>query len=120
MPTRSFHSKIAGVSHRNPDARERQEIIEHKCRVGDKLELTPEPNNSVDPNAIAVYRERRWFGRGGEQLGYLPAEILDILQRQGEAEPDLVIEAEITDLTGGTPEKPTRGVNILITLRDTD
>lgn len=38
------------------------------CPAGEAVVLRPEPNNSADPNAIAVYSAR------GVQIGYLTAE----------------------------------------------
>lgn len=38
------------------------------CRPGEAVELRPEPDNAVDPYAVAVYSCR------GIQLGYVPAE----------------------------------------------
>lgn len=38
------------------------------CRPGERVELRPEPHNTADPYAIAVYSKR------GVQIGYLTAE----------------------------------------------
>jgi hypothetical protein len=64
----SFHCKLAGVTHDNSDGTSRDRII-RRCKIGEPLELRPDPLNPVDPNAIAVHR---LLGRRG-QIGYLPA-----------------------------------------------
>ena len=60
-------TKLAGVSHRNRDGTDRQQIIA-RCSAGEVLVLTHEEGNPADPNAVAVFREN------GEQLGYLSRE----------------------------------------------
>ena len=118
MPLRSFHSKIAGVSHRNPNGTDRQRLIA-RLRIGEELELVAE-RNQHDPNAMALHRQRGFFGfAGGEQLGYLPADVARRLAddiRSGAIDRVGTIAVYISDLTGGTRDKPTRGVNIEITI----
>jgi HIRAN domain len=96
-------TKAAGVSFENEDHVQRQEIIA-RCRVGDRLTLKPEPGNRFDPHAVAV------LTAAGEQIGYLKreraAELAEFFSLHE------AIPAVITEVTGGTPEKPTRGVNI--------
>ena len=103
---RSFHSKIAGVSHANPDGTERQDIIKN-CKVGEVLLLLLDPDNPVSKTAVKVSRV------SGEQLGYLPSrlggEVYRLLIK------DQPVHAHISDITGGTSEAPTRGVNIRVT-----
>ncbi len=60
-------TKLAGVSHRNRDGTDRQQIIA-RCSAGEVLVLRHEEGNPADPNAVAVFREN------GEQLGYLSRE----------------------------------------------
>jgi hypothetical protein len=65
---KSFYAKIAGTSHANPDGTSRAAIID-KCETFDILRLEAEPENPVDPNAVAVFRVE------GGQLGYLDARL---------------------------------------------
>lgn len=51
----SFFTKVAGVSHENPDGTSRQEIIHKYVRKGQVLELRREPDNEFDKNAVAVW-----------------------------------------------------------------
>jgi hypothetical protein len=71
-----FFSKIAGVTHPNRDGSDRAEIL-RRCQPLDILELIPEPDNPVDPKAIAIWRYRKRF-----QLGYLPKETAHELLRR--------------------------------------
>ncbi|MCH9020195.1 MAG: HIRAN domain-containing protein [Proteobacteria bacterium] len=114
---RSFHTKVVGVTFRNNDGSDRQDIIA-RCRPGDELALSSEPENPHADHAVAVYcNQRRWF-RGVKtfQIGYLPEEsgvaagVFEHIEAGGGG------EAQITDVTGGTRDKPTMGVNIRITL----
>lgn len=50
-------TKIAGIPHRNPDL--------SVLKVGDEVQLIPEPDNKFDPNAIKVMHN-------GVHLGYIP------------------------------------------------
>jgi HIRAN domain len=59
-----YFVQVHGIFHRNPDSSDRQKII-RECRPGEDVHLMPEPDNPIDPNAIAVLREN------GEQLGYV-------------------------------------------------
>lgn len=61
-----FHQYVAGVSHLNRDRTRRTTIIK-RCTPLEALRLVPEPDNPVDPKAVAVCRS------DGTQLGYLPA-----------------------------------------------
>jgi len=61
-----YFSKIAGVTHPNADGSDRARLLAD-CRQFEVLALIPQPDNPVDPKAIAVYRHP-----SGEQLGYLP------------------------------------------------
>ena len=100
-----FYSRIAGVSYKNRDGSSRQAII-RRCRIGEPLRFQCEPDNPVDPKPVAILRAN------GEQVGYLEARTASELHREiasGE-----LIPCYITDLTGGTRDKPTRGVNIYI------
>ena len=114
---RSFHTKVVGVTFRNDDGSERQDIIA-RCKPGDELALSSEPDNRYSDNAVAIYCNLRgWFGGvKTRQLGYLPeessvaAEVFEHIEGGGGG------EAQITEVTGGTRDTPTMGVNIRITL----
>ena len=100
-----MYSKVVGVTFDN-----RQQVIE-KVKKGDKLKLVPEPTNAFDPNAISV----EWVGNkewAGSSIGYiargLAGDLSDRLKRGFE------YEVTATDITGGTEDRPTRGVNIEI------
>jgi hypothetical protein len=66
--SRTFYSKIAGISNKNDDGSDRQEIVKD-CIPGEILRLVRESDNPFDSGAIAVYRAN------GKQLGYLPAHV---------------------------------------------
>ena len=66
-PSGWFYSKIAGMTHPNRDGSNRIETLYAFCEPLDRLELIPEPDNPIDPEAIAVYLEKT-----GDRLGYLP------------------------------------------------
>jgi hypothetical protein len=60
-----FYSKVAGVTHCNDDGSSRQDFIS-ECKPLDVLLLKLEPNNPVDKQAVAVYRNCNHA-----KLGYL-------------------------------------------------
>jgi len=60
-----FYQKVAGVKHLNADRTRRSTIIK-RCTPLEVLWLVREPDNPVDPKAVAVVRS------DGSQLGYLP------------------------------------------------
>ena len=59
-----FFAKVHGVSYKNDDGSSRQKIISGR-KVGEELDIIPEPTNKHDPGAMKVCR------KNGEQLGYL-------------------------------------------------
>ena len=104
-PKRSFYTKVVGVTHGNPDGSSRQEIILN-CQVGERLHLVREPENRHDPSAIKVCRE------SGEQLGYISADVA--FRMADEIDGGEKYVASVSDLTGGSEDRHTRGVNIKI------
>jgi hypothetical protein len=106
-PVRSFHTKVVGVTKKNEDGRKRQEVIAG-CKVGELVLLIRENENPYDSNAIAVYHSSR------NKIGFIAADLAERLA------PDMdsgqTISARVSDLTGGTPEKPSRGVNLEIVI----
>lgn len=105
--TKTWHSKVAGVTYPNDDGTSRQAILK-KCRVGEALTLSHEPMPE-SPYAVAVRR-----ASNGEQLGWLPVDTaLHIAQKLQVGQR---IDARISDLTGGgLIRKRTRGCNIELT-----
>lgn len=97
-----FHSKVAGASHY-------QDAIK-KCKKKEKLKLVREPDNPYDSNAISVWN------KAGMQIGHLKkevaAEIAPVLDN------GTWVNVEVSEITGGTADKPTRGCNIHISWAD--
>jgi hypothetical protein len=69
-----FSTEIAGALSPNVDGSRRPSII-GKCEPMELLRLEPEPDNPVDPKAIAVKRV------DGSQLGYLERRVASNLHR---------------------------------------
>ena len=63
-----FYTKVAGVTHPNPDGSDRQKIIV-RCCAGERVQLVREPDNPYDHYAVRV------LNQVGEQIGYIPAEV---------------------------------------------
>ena len=74
-----------------------------------------EPANQFDPNAIAVFIRARTliFFSAELQIGYLNAELAEEIARYIDKGGKLA--GSITEVTGGTREKPSLGVNIVLT-----
>ena len=104
-----INTKVVGVTFRNEDGSHRQDCISGLFS-GDRLALVPNPDNRHDPKAVKV-----WCGR--EQIGHLSrsaaVEVTDHLDEGGTA------FAQVLEVTGGTAEKPTLGVNIRVFLEET-
>jgi hypothetical protein len=98
-------SKVVGCTRHNHDGRDRQDIA-RECRPGEPLALRREPDNAQDKNAVAVFREN------GDQVGYLSASVAERLAPLLDA--DAPITAVVSEVTGGTADHPTYGVNIRI------
>ena len=102
-----FYTKVAGVTKKNPDGERRQSIIKD-LSPGDPVSLIRERDNRYDSNAIRVDTA---FG----QIGYIPADTAaNNLATQ--IDRGHKVSAEISEITGGEPGKPTRGVNLKITI----
>ncbi len=102
-----IYSKLAGVTHHNPDGTSRQDIIAELCYNGQPLLLIREPNQ-YSHNNIGVYI--------AYQVGYVTPDMAEILAPYLDAGGGA--EARITDITGGSEDKPTQGVNVEYTLYD--
>jgi hypothetical protein len=115
MTTGSFYSKVAGVTVPNANGRSRQDYIRAFCKPHMRLILRRETDNPKDKNAIAVWVKARVFFLFSHevQIGYLSAEVASeiapFIDNGGE------VTGEIAEVTGGSREKPTLGVNIRIT-----
>lgn len=112
MMQKKIRTKVFGVSHHN-----RQEIIRKQIRPGQQLLLIREPGNPIDRNAIGVWVEvKKLLRRKRYQLGYLSEERAQLIA------PVLDVgwpyTAVVDKVTGGSREKPTRGINIYIELEE--
>lgn len=88
---KSFKSKVAGISHDNPDGVNRQKIIE-KCRVGETVLLKREPQNAYDKHAILITTSKNIA------IGYIPSgdtRLAHHIDSGGNT------EAKIISITGG-------------------
>ncbi len=101
----TIYSKLAGVTRQNSDGSDRQEIIDALAYNGQPLFLLREPNQ-YSYNNIGVYV--------AFQIGYVNPELADELAPL--IDEGVPIEAQITDITGGTEDKPTQGVNVAFTI----
>ncbi len=101
----TLYSKLTGVTRQNPDGSDRQEIIEALAYNGQPLLLMREPNQ-YSYNNIGVYV--------AFQIGYVNPELADELAPL--IDEGVPVEAQITEITGGFEEKPTRGVNVAFSI----
>lgn len=107
-PIKEFYSKVVGVTFKNDNGSDRQAILK-KCRQGEKLHLVHKPTAEY-PEAMAVCRAN------GEQLGHLKTEVAEeVLEALEEG---IAVGCEMSELTGGTKDRPTRGCNILVCFWD--
>lgn len=104
QPIKTFFTKVAGTTFKRKDGTHGQDFI-RDCHVGEVLDILPEPDNRVDPNAIRIYR------RNGDQLGYFSADIAAAMM------PCLLrgwtYRVSVKDITGGGPRRR-RGVNLKV------
>lgn len=105
LPFRTFYSKVAGTSRVNGNGVHRQAVVA-ACAVGERLYLVREPRNPVSRHAIIVLR------LDGTQLGYLPDHTAEELAEEMDA--GVAAWAQVNELTGGTEEKPTLGMNLVV------
>lgn len=102
-------TKISGVTYADPaSGMARQDLIRLHVTPGTRLSAELE-DNPHDPNAVAL-----WLDAMGKRyhIGYVPASRARYLApklREG-----LRVEVVVLSVTGGTPTKPTRGVNIAL------
>jgi hypothetical protein len=114
MTTGTIHTKVAGVSFKNPDGSSRQRYIRAYCAAFTPLILRREPNNRHDKNAVAVWVSvRRFiFFESEVQIGHLKsdlaAEIAHHIDHGG------TVTGEITEVTRTRQDAPAVDVNIVL------
>ena len=101
QPVETIYSKLQGVTRTNRDGTDRQEIIAELCYQGQQLLLMRAPNRYSDNN-LDVYVAYQ-VGQVNPEVADLLAPILD----EGG-----VVRVHVTEITGGSEDKPTRGVNV--------
>ena len=94
-----MNTKIAGSSFR-------QDVIK-TLTVGDQLVIEREPSNEHDANAVKIMTV------DGLQVGYLNKDLAAHIAPALDAG-FITYTGEVTQVTGGTGDKPTLGVNILL------
>ena len=102
-----IYSKLSGVTHHNADGTSRQEIIGELCYNGQQLLLIREPNQ-YSYNNIGVYI--------AYQIGYVNPDMAEMLAPFIDS--GGLVEAQIIEITGGTSDKPTQGVNVEYTIHE--
>ncbi len=110
----TIYSKLAGVTRLNPDGSDRQEIIEALTYNGQPLFLLREPNQYSYKNLFNQYSYNNIGVYIAFQIGYVNPELADELAPL--IDEGVPIEAQITDITGGTEDKPTQGVNVAFSI----
>jgi hypothetical protein len=105
QPTETIYSKLQGVTRTNRDGTNRQEIISELCYQGQQLLLMRAPNQ-YNENNLDVYVTYQ-VGQVSPELADLLAPILD----EGG-----IVRAYVTEITGGSEDKPTHGVNVSFTI----
>ena len=111
----TFHSKVAGVSFIDDvSGKPRQEIIKKYVRRG--MELIPyveKANRATGEPAFAL-----WFkkGRNWYHLGYVGGRTGDELMSAWAC--GLTVRIITNEITGGTKEKETRGINLVVEKMD--
>lgn len=109
---KEIKTKVSGTSFDN-----RQPAIAAHGKKGRKLLLVAEPDNPVNPKAVAVYIERkRLLGKPQHyHIGYLNGRLADDIQKAWAD--GKTTTATIMQVTGGTKDKPNYGVNVSIKIK---
>jgi hypothetical protein len=110
-PIDHFFTKVAGVTFPNADGSSRQRII-RKLSLYEQLILDTEPDNPKDPFAVRILR------KNGQQVGYMWSKYGRQLHDHKAA--NRFYEVFVIQLTGGTDDKPERGVNLLVVHHEHD
>ncbi len=101
---RDFRTKVVGVSFKNSDGSDRQEII-RSCRSGEDIVLKPTPSKEY-PDAIGV------FTKSGKQIGNLNADLAHDMKYKYGTNP---MSCAICDIHGGEDNRYL-GVNLHIVI----
>lgn len=106
---KEIKTKVSGVTFEH-----RQAAIKAHGKKGRTLVLVAEPDNPADPAAVAVYLERpRLLGKNQHyHVGYLNGRLAADVQKAWKN--GKTVTATVLQITGGSKEKPTMGVNVLI------
>jgi hypothetical protein len=104
-------ARVAGVTFPNEDGSERQAIL-RRCQPGEQLVLRHDPHNRYSEFATEVLR------LNGEQLGHAPEHLAQRIC--DEVANGFRPIGVLTDLTGGSKDKPTRGANFAVFFISTD
>jgi len=99
---RHSFAKVAGVTFANDDGSERQDVIE-QCKLHETLILRHDAYNEHSTVATQVLRTN------GDQLGHAPEYLAE--QIVSEIEDGYQVVGILKNLTGGTNDRPVRGVN---------
>lgn len=104
-----IYCKVVGVSKDNPDRTNRQSLIRSYVERGTSAYLERDLLNLTDKHAVAVYVDTPL---GRQQVGFLPNPIAREISN------DLDLNhpwyAVVFKITGGTPDKPTIGLVLLL------
>ena len=110
---RLFHTKVVGVTFRNrrgEGGKYRQDIIAQAVLNGGAfVEFEREYNNKYDKNAVAVLMDNR-------KIGYLNADLAIDVARFIKKGSDIILTD--CEITGGTLDAPTYGVNLTFEIID--
>ena len=106
----TIRTKITGVTFKSRFGEPRQELVT-RCSAGEQLTLIRQPDNPYDPNAIMICRF--------DDLGFLSKDIAADLAPLMDAGV-VSVTATILDLTGGTQEKESTGLNIELEIERLD
>ena len=96
---REYNTKVAGTSFH------KEGLV--GLRAGTQLSIEREPDNEHDPNAVKVCQQ------DGTQVGYLNKDLAAAIAPAIDSG-FVTLSAVVTQVTGGTEDKPNQGVNILI------
>lgn len=100
----SFHTKLAGVTFEG-----RQDVLT-RLSTGSTLRVVRQPDNQFDPNACAL------FDPHGDQVGFLNRRLAAVLAPAIDS--GVEYDVEVTEVTGGTEDGRSLGVNVLVSRRD--
>jgi hypothetical protein len=114
MTTDTIHTKVAGVSFKNPDGSSRQQHIRRYCAASIPVFLRREPDNRHDKNTVAVWVSAHRFAvfQSEVQIGHLNAELAAEIAHH--IDHGGTVTGEITEVTGGRHDTPALGVSIVI------